>query len=198
MHILFQYVASVFDTFATLCTPTPWTECQLQKDDSQSRAEVHKWALVYTNTLNIIKRMCHPVLFPWFRISFLLVFPFDSKQRKKKRKRQITISERCSWLAVHVCVLISPTCLPCLFLHIHVCSGIVAMARFHAQPLLCGMCQHAHMPANSTLSYCPFIHLPLRVAHQTQRISSFYSDAVHGKRKMPQALCMLCECFCFA
>lgn len=28
---------------------------------------------------------------------------------------------------MHVCVLISPTCLPCLFLYIHVCSGIVAM-----------------------------------------------------------------------
>lgn len=63
-HVISICCLRVCDTFATLCTPTPWTECQLQKDDSQSRAEVHKWALFYTNTLNIIKRMCHPVLFP--------------------------------------------------------------------------------------------------------------------------------------
>lgn len=83
------------------------------------------------------------------------------------------MSWRCSWLAVHVRVLISPTCLLCLFLYIHVCSGIVAMARFHGQPLLCGMCQHAHMLANSTLPYCPFIHLPLSVGHQTQKKNLF-------------------------
>lgn len=140
MHILFQYVASVFDTFATLCTPTPWTECHLQKDDSQSRAEVHKWALVYTNTLNIIKRMCHPVLFPWFRISFLLVFPFDSKQRKKKETSDYHKWEMLMVSSACVCPHISH--LPTLFIFVH--------------PCLFRYCGHGSLPCTTS----PLWHVP--------------------------------------